>query len=194
MHRSGLVVPPVAPRRRFAAALALGIGAVQLAAWTAFAAGGAPARVTCEILENGKPASGVVRLLQGEAEIASGACGKPVEAPAGSYMAVLALDGALDGPEQRKPLTLAAGQSLKVNADFPTGLLEVRIRSAGRDAAGMAIIRKDGKQIGTLGSGVSAHLSTGSYEVIGRYRAQERRFDGVHIEADKRTTLEASFE
>jgi hypothetical protein len=150
--------------------------------------------VTCEILENGKPGSGVVRMLQGEVEVANSACGKAVDVPAGSYTAALELDGALDGPEQRKPITLAAGQSMKVSADFPTGTLEVRILSAGKDAAGMAIIRKDGKQIGTLGSGVSAHLSTGTYAVTARYRAQERVFNNVQIDRDKRTALEASFE
>lgn len=168
------------------------LGLLLLLAWPAAAAGNG--KVTCEIMENGKPASGVVRLLQNEAEIASGACGKAVDVAPGTYTAALALDGVLDGPEQRKQVTVAAGQSLRVDADFATGLLEVRIKAAGRDAAGMAIIRKDGKQIGTLGSGVSAHLSAGSYEVVARYRAQERRFESVHIEKDQRTALDASFE
>jgi hypothetical protein len=168
------------------------LGLLLLLAWPVAAAGNA--KVTCEITENGKPASGVVRLLQNEAEIASGACGKAVEVAPGTYTAALGLDGALDGPEQRKQVTVAAGQSVKVDADFATGLLEVRIKAAGRDAAGMAIIRKDGKQIGTLGSGVSAHLSAGSYEVVARYRAQERKFDSVQIQKDQRTALDASFE
>ena len=51
----------------------------------------------------------------------------------------------------------------------------------------MAVIRKDGKQIGTLGSGVAAHLSAGSYEVVARYRSQEKRFDDVQIKKGERT-------
>ena len=58
----------------------------------------------------------------------------------------------------------------------------------------MAIIRKDGKQVGTLGSGVAAHLSAGSYQVVARYRTQQKVFDAVAIEQGKPTVLEAAFE
>ena len=89
---------------------------------------------------------------------------------------------------------MAASKAADLRADFATGLLEVRIQSKGRDTAGIAVIRRDGKQIGTLGSGVTAHLSTGSYEVIARYRTHERRFENVAIQADQRTALNASFD
>ena len=176
----------------------LGVGQGSCLGWgrfgfgPAFAAGGG--KVACEITENGKPASGTLVVLQGASEVASGGCGKPFDVPAGSYTAVLGLDGALDGPEQRRPLAIAAGQSVKLDADFATGLLEMRIRSQGRDAAGMAVIRKDNRQIGTLGSGVAAHLSVGSYQVVARYRSQEKRFDDVQIKKGERTPLEAAFE
>lgn len=183
---------PLPSRIRSSLVKPAALGLLLFSAWPAAAAGNG--KVTCEIMENGRPASGIVRLLQGDAEIASGACGKAVDVAPGQYTAALGLDGALDGPEQRKQVTVVAGQSLKVDADFATGLLEVRIKAAGRDAAGMAIIRKDGKQIGTLGSGVSAHLSAGTYEVVARYRAQERKFDNVQIEKDQRTSLDAAFE
>ena len=150
--------------------------------------------VTCEILENGQAASGTIALLSGETEVARGSCGRPLSAPAGEYTAVLGLDGALDGPEQRKSVSVQAGKSAKLTADFPTGLLEVRIRSQGRDTAGMAVIRRDGRQIGTLGSGVAAHLSAGTYQVVARYRTQQKPFDTVQIKAGERTVLDASFE
>lgn len=151
-------------------------------------------KVACEVKENGKAASGTLSLLQGEKEVASGPCGKPFAVAAGEYTAVLSLDGALDGPQQKKPLTVAVGKNASVSADFATGLLEVRIRNQGRDTAGMAVIRKDGKQVGTLGSGVAAHLSTGSYQVVARYRSNEKVFDSVAIEQGKPTVLDASFE
>jgi len=151
-------------------------------------------KVACEVKENGKAASGTLSLLQGDKEVASGPCGKPISVAAGDYDAVLSLDGALDGPQQKKPVKVAAGQTVSANADFATGLLEVRIRSQGRDTAGMAIIRKDGKQVGTLGSGVAAHLSTGSYQVVAKYRTQQKVFDAVAIQQGKPTVLEASFE
>lgn len=148
----------------------------------------------CEIQENGESASGTVVVLAGETEVARGSCGRDLAVPAGSYTAVLALDGALDGPEQRKSLTVSAGKTASLTADFATGTLEVRIQREGRRAAGMAIIRRDGKQIGTLGSGVSAHLSAGTYEVVVRYRKQEKRFESVAITRGQRVSLDAAFE
>jgi hypothetical protein len=58
----------------------------------------------------------------------------------------------------------------------------------------MALIRKDGRQIGTLGSGVTAHLSAGSYEVVARYRSQERRYDKVAVAAGQHAVVDAAFE
>jgi len=168
------------------------LGSALLLALPAFA--GDDGKVECAIKENGETASGTLRILQGETEVASGLCGKALSVHAGSYSAVLSLDGALDGPEQSKPLSVEAGKSVSLAADFATGLLEVRIRNQGKDTAGMAIIRKDGKQVGTLGSGVAAHLSVGTYEVVARYRTQQKVFAQVAIERGKRAVLDASFE
>jgi len=179
----------ISPRRR---RLALLLPLVLLLALPALAAGGAS--VTCEILENGKPASGTIVVLQGDAEVGRGSCGKPLSVPPGEYSALLSLDGALDGPEQRQSLSAQANKPAKLSADFPTGLLEVKISSQGKDAAGMAVIRKQGKQIGTLGSGVAAHLSAGAYQVVARHRAQQRAFEDVQIRKGERTVLDASFE
>lgn len=152
------------------------------------------AKVECEIAENGGTATGTMTVLEGEREVGSSSCGKALAVPPGQYVAVLSLDGALDGPAQRKPFTAEAGKVAKVKADFATGQLEVRIKSQGKDTAGMAVIRRDGRQIGTLGSGVAAHLSTGKYEVVARYRAQQKAFSDVTIAQGQRTLLEAAFE
>jgi hypothetical protein len=186
---------PTHPARRLGTLIAAGaLLALAGAALQPTARAADNGKVACEVKENGKAATGTLSLLQGDKEVASGPCGKPLSVAAGTYDAVLSLDGALDGPQQKKPLTVTAGQAASVSADFATGLLEVRIRSQGRDTAGMAVIRKDGKQVGTLGSGVSAHLSTGSYQVVARYRTQQKVFDAVAIEQGKPTVLEASFE
>jgi hypothetical protein len=162
-----------------------------LAGQPALATGGA--RVTCEITENGQAASGTMAVVSGDAEIADGVCGKPLAIPPGTHEVVLRLDGALDGPELRRSLDAASGKTTPLTGDFATGLLEVRIQSDGKDTAGIAVIRKGGRQIGTLGSGVTAHLSVGSYEVIARYRTHQRRFDTVRIERDQRTALSVGF-
>jgi hypothetical protein len=184
--------------RRLGWAGSLGLAAALLATagfqGPATVRAAADGKVACEVKENGKAASGTLSLMQGDKEVASGPCGKPVAIAAGDYDAVLSLDGALDGPQQKKPVKVEAGKTASVAADFATGMLEVRIRSQGRDTAGMAIIRKDGKQVGTLGSGVAAHLSTGSYQVVAKYRTQQKVFESVAIEQGKINVLEASFE
>ena len=113
---------------------------------------------------------------------------------AGSYSALIRLDGALDGPSQSKPLTLQANSKSSMKVDFQTGTLEIRIASAGKRAAGMAVIKKNGAQIGTLGSGVAAHLSAGVYQVVARYRTQEKDLGDVVVTAGQRVTLDAAFE
>ncbi len=111
----------------------------------------------------------------------------------GSYVAVLRLDGALDRPEQTRSIEVRAGATEALAGNFTTAILEVSIQADGRRAAGMARIMKNGRQIAMLGSGVSAHLSTGTYDVIVRYRTREQRFDGVTLSASERRGLDASF-
>lgn len=151
-------------------------------------------RVTCEITENGEAASGTASFQREGREVAAGTCGKELAVPAGSYAVFLRLDGALDGPEQAQSLVVQANGKHALEANFATGLLEVRIASHGKRAAGMAVIQRDGKQIGTLGSGVAAHLSAGTYRVVARYRAQEKDLGEIAIAAGQRVTLDAAFD
>jgi hypothetical protein len=152
------------------------------------------ARVICEITENGDAASGTISVQRDGKEVASGTCGKELTLAAGSYSAVVRLDGALDGPAQTKALTLELNSKSSLKVDFQTGTLEVRIASQGKRAAGMALIKKNGQQIGTLGSGVAAHLSAGVYRVTARYRALEKDLGDVAVTAGKPVTLDAAFD
>ena len=159
------------------------------------AAADSAGHVSCSITENGQAASGVISVQRDDKEVATAACGgKELSVPAGTYTAALRLDGALDGPERKQPLVVQPGASSKLNADFATGILEVRIASLGKRAAGIAIIKRAGQQLGTLGSGVTAHLSAGTYRVFARYRSQERDLGDVVIAAGQRVTLDANFE
>ncbi|MDH5672419.1 MAG: hypothetical protein OEZ06_09745 [Myxococcales bacterium] len=159
-------------------------------------AGGAQgsAKLNCKITENGESATGTVVLLAGDREVARGSCGRVLSAAPGEYTAVLGLDGALDSPEQRHKVELQSSGPAEVAADFSTGELSVNIMRQQKRAAGMAVIRRGGKQVGTLGSGVSAHLSAGRYEVVARYRSAEKRFEAVQIERGKKIVLDADFE
>jgi hypothetical protein len=151
-------------------------------------------RVSCAISENGQPASGVVSIQRDGAEVSTGSCGKEFNVPPGTYTASLRLDGALDGPEQKQTVVVEAGALSKLKADFATGTLEVRIVSLGKRAAGIAIIKRGGQQLGTLGSGVAAHVTAGTYRVIVRYRTQEKDLGDVTIASGQRVTLDAAFE
>jgi hypothetical protein len=150
--------------------------------------------VTCDISENGQPATGVLSILKDGKEIATSACGRELAVPVGDYTAALRLDGAFDGPEQRQPVSVKSGGMANLKADFTTATLSVRIASSGRRAAGMAIIKRGGQQLGTLGSGVSAHLSTGTYHIYVRYRGQEQDLGEHKLDAGKQLALDAAFE
>jgi hypothetical protein len=151
-------------------------------------------RVVCEITENGGSASGTASFQRDGKEVASGTCGKELSVPPGAYTVLLRLDGALDGPADARPLTVDAHGRHTLKADFRTGMLEIRIASQGKRAAGMAIIKQNGQQIGTLGSGVAAHLSAGKYRVVARYRAQEKDLGEVSVGPGQHVVLDASFD
>lgn len=151
-------------------------------------------KVICSITENGQPASGVISVQKEGKEIATTSCGRELAVPAGKYVAALRLDGTFDGPEQRQNIEVKPGAPQKLSADFATGILEVRITSAGRRAAGMAVIKRSGQQLGTLGSGVTAHVSAGTYRILVRYRQQEKDLGDVTITSGQRISLAAAFE
>src|ERR1700759_1024635 len=75
-------------------------------------------KVLCEITENGVAASGVISVQLNGKEIATGSCGRELSLAAGKYTAALRLDGALDGPEQRQPLSIKVGELTRPHADF----------------------------------------------------------------------------
>ena len=150
--------------------------------------------VVCVITENRGPASGMMVLQQAGKAPTKVACGSAVIVSAGLYTATLSLDGALDKPEQRKSVEVKAANTEKVIADFSTGVLQVQAEAQGKRAAAMATITKDGRKIASLGTGVAAHLSTGTYDVVIRYRGKEKRFDGVNIVPGQRQVLSADFE
>ena len=183
-----------ARKQLFSTAFAGLLGWVALSAGSVAAQPAAMGKLECKVSENRGPASGTVTLLREGKEAYRGNCNKVAPVPAGTFTAVIGLDGVLDGPERRVPVVIKAGETASVAADFATGTIEVRIQSKGRQAAGMAVIRLDGRQIGTLGSGVPAHLSAGTYQVVARYRTQKQEFGSVTIEAGKKEILEASFE
>lgn len=150
-------------------------------------------RIRCTVKENGAAASGTAIVENGSGVVARGECDSPISVPPGSYQVRLKLDGVLDEPEQTRPATVRGGEVTQVAADFSTGILEIVVEAKGRRAAGMAVIRREGDRVGTVGSGVAAHLSAGTYSVTVRYRTQEKKFDAVELAAGQRRRLRANF-
>jgi hypothetical protein len=151
-------------------------------------------KVVCAITENGQTATGVISVQKDGNEIATTSCGRELSVPVGKYVVALRLDGTFDGPEQRQNIEVKPGALQKLSADFDTGVLEVRITSRGRRAAGMAVIKRNNQQLGTLGSGVTAHVSAGTYRILVRYRTQEKDLGDVVIGPGQRLSLDAAFE
>jgi len=172
----------------------LHISLLVSAAIPGFALAEGTGKVSCNITENGQPASGVISVQKDGNEIATTSCGRELSVPVGNYVAALRLDGAFDGPEQRQNIEVKVGGAQKLSADFSTGIIEVRITSGGRRAAGMAVIKRKGQQLGTLGSGVTAHVSAGTYRILVRYRGQEKDLGDVTLGSAQRLSLDAAFD
>ncbi len=102
------------------------------------------------------------------------------------------LDGTLDNPSKSFGIEVSAGKTSPVSAGFETGVLEVRIETKGQRGTGIVTVNRGRKRIGTLGSGVAARLSAGSYEVVVRLGGEERRYT-VDLRPGQRRLVRAQF-
>lgn len=151
-----------------------------------------PARFDCRVEENGAWAPASFSALRDGQRVASGRCGSAITLEPGTYDVVLTLEETLDRPQRRVRVQAPEGGSVQATASFQTSILEVRFTREREPAAGLAIILRDGEQVGTLGSRVPARLSSGRYEIIARYRTHERRFT-VDLAPGQRRAIHAAF-
>ncbi len=159
------------------------------------AAGGAKAqsgKILCSVTENGAPARGTVAVTQNGKELGAGSCGTSLPVPVGKCKVTVRLDGTLDHPSQVVDAEVKPGQTLPVNVDFKTGVLEVRIESKVQSGTGLVTVNRGSTRIGTLGSGVAARLSAGIYQVVVRLGGQERRYE-VELRPGQRRVVRAQF-
>jgi hypothetical protein len=112
--------------------------------------------------------------------------------PAGLCKVTIRLDKALDSPAKSVKVNVAAGKTEQVSVDFETAILEVRIETKGASGTALVAVEKGGKRIGTLGSGVPAKLSAGTYHVIVRWGGQEKRYE-VDLRPGQRRLVRAQF-
>jgi len=149
-------------------------------------------QIQCTVTENGTPSNGSVAVVQNGRQVASGSCKRALSVPAGASKVTLRLDGALDNPAKTVEVVVAAGKTTPVTANFKTAVLEVRIEAKDQRGTGLVAVEKNGKRIGTLGSGVAARLSAGAYEVVVRLGGAEQRH-AVDLRPGQRRIVRAQF-
>lgn len=148
--------------------------------------------IRCSVTENGAPARGTLVAEQGGKQVAAGSCANPLKVPAGKCKVTVRLDGTLDNPSKAVDVEVRPGATAPVTVDFKTGVLEVRIENKGQAGTGLVTVNRDSKRVGTLGSGVAAHLSAGSYEVVIRLGGKEQRYI-VELRPGQRRLVRAQF-
>ena len=175
----------------------LGASALPLVATVTLFCGAGSAQaqsgqIACSITENGSPARGTIVVEQNGREVGAGSCAGALSVPLGKCKVTVRLDGTLDNPSKSVSVTVAAGKTSPVSVDFKTGMLEVRIEAKGQRGTGMVTVNRASKRIGTLGSGVAARLSAGTYEVVVRLGGEERRYS-VDLRPGQRRLVRAQF-
>jgi hypothetical protein len=149
-------------------------------------------QIRCSITENGGPARGTIVVERNGREVGGGSCGAALSVPVGKCKVTVRLDGTLDNPAKSVRVEVTAEKVTPVSVDFQTGVLEVRIETKGQRGTGIVTVNRGSTRIGTLGSGVAARLSAGSYEVVVRLAGQERRYS-VDLRPGQRRLVRAQF-
>lgn len=150
----------------------------------------------CAATRNGTESRARLELLRGGRAVASAPCGlgaAPLSAAAGAYVARVTLQGTLDAAHRDVPVSVVAGQLRGLTVEVPTALLEVRAEVNGRRVFGRAIVRRDGAEVGSLGSGVVATLSPGRYDIEVLRGAERRLLRGVELRPGQRRALRVAF-
>lgn len=149
-------------------------------------------QIFCSATENGTPSRGTVEVEQAGRKVAAGSCDGKLDVPAGKSKVTVRLDGTLDNPAKSVEVEVLAGKATPVTVDFETAVLEVRIEAKGQQGTGLVSVSRGSQRIGTLGSGVAARLSAGSYEVLVRLGGQEKRY-AVELRPGQRRMVRAQF-
>lgn len=159
---------------------------------TAAPAPARPGRLTAVVDENGAHAPSSVHVRRGGRLVASGSSATPIELPAGTYDVTITLETALDRPTRTVRVSVPEGGTATARASFRTSIIEVRFTKDRTAVHGLATLRQGGRVIGTLGSGVTARVSAGTYEIDARYRTEQRTYT-VALAPEQRRALRADF-
>ena len=155
----------------------------------------APARpglVQCHVTAAGVLAPATVEVRDHGRVIASGTCGERLSVAAGSYDATITLERAIDRPQQNVRLIVPEGGVATASAAFDTSIIEVRFLKSGASTFGQAILERDGRTLGSIGSGVVAHVSSGRLTIRARYLTEWKTYT-VDLSNGQRRAVIASF-
>ncbi len=134
--------------------------------------------LTCQVSENGAAAEATYRVLDGSRVVASGRCLEPAtRLPAGDYTAEVRLSGTVYPVVQTQRVSVRDGRVATLAASFQTARLTVTALHDGQRIPGRATLKKDGRVVGTLGSGVYATVEAGTYELV---VTPEPGYEGVY--------------
>ncbi len=151
-----------------------------------------PGLVRCTVTAAGTLAPATVEVRHQGRVIASGTCGERISVPAGRYDATITLERAIDRPQQTVPLFVPEDGVGTARAAFDTSILEVRFFQNGRRTFGQAILEQNGRVIGSIGSGVVAHVSSGRVTIRARHLTEWRTYT-VDLAPGQRRAIIARF-
>jgi hypothetical protein len=151
-----------------------------------------PGQLTIAVDENGAYAASTFQVRQAGRVVASGSSGSPIALPAGAYDVVITLETALDRPTRTVRVLVPEGGVATARASFQTAIVEVRFTKDRMAVHGLATVRQGDRVIGTLGSGVTARVSAGTYQIDARYRTEQRTYS-VSLAPVQRRALSAQF-
>lgn len=148
----------------------------------------------CTIVENGHAGRGRYRVYADAAHtelLAAAECYEELVVPSGALHVEVELSEAVGAPARSFALETKPLDTVELAAEFETGLLSVQLLQSGEETPGMAIIRQDGAQLGTIATGMVWSLEVGTYEVeVWDWRSGERRtFADVAIVRGEREGL-----
>lgn len=142
--------------------------------------------------ENGAYGPAFVEVRHQGRVIASARCGTPLSVPAGDYFATLTLESAIDRPQVTVPLRVPEGGVGTARAAFQTSIIEVRFEKDGAPVYGQAVLMRDGRVLGSIGSRIPARVSAGALTIEARYRTERRTYE-LALAPEQRRALRARF-
>jgi hypothetical protein len=149
--------------------------------------------VLVNAIDHAGPAPGAVTISTIDSQVvARGTTGAPIVVPAGVYLATVRLEGTADFAEQTQRVDVGPGHVRAVSSQFPTGILEVRVRSDREPVFATVFLVRDGQEVGTMGSAVPWKVSAGTYDlrvVTAGDRGQNRLVQDVSLEPGQRLAV-----